>query len=197
MRFLVACCAAAVVYLPLVLPAVPQVITYLPRIRGALESPWLVVTWTEFATGVMMPPFNEILQWKAAHPIRSAVEVPSIWMADWRCLSTLFVPREPVLSATAFLLMPALMIAGVRHIVRRSRLCRPLIAAGFVAPVIAYAYHLWPQTPILFYWYLIYALPFVIALVAGGIDGVGRNARQCGGGNMPDGFRRRRSSRFS
>jgi hypothetical protein len=172
-RFLVACCVAALVYLPLVSPAVPQVVSYLPRIRGALGSPWLVVTWTEYATGVMMPPFSEILEWKAAHPVLRASEVASIWLADARCLVEKFLPRAPLLFMAAFLLVPALMMAGIRHLVRRSRTCLPLVAAGLAAPMIAYVYHLWPQTPILFYWYLIYSLPVVLALVAAGLDGAG------------------------
>jgi hypothetical protein len=172
-RFLVVGCVAAMGYLPLILPAVPQVIEYLPRIRGALGSPWLVVTWTEYATGVMMPPFNEILQWKAANPIVTAAEVPSIWADDWRCLTSLFVPREPLLFVTAFLIVPALIVVGARHIVRRAPTCLPLMAAGLAAPLMAYTYHLWPATPILFYWYLIFALPILIGLVGAGIDRVG------------------------
>jgi hypothetical protein len=147
--------------------------SYLPRIQGALASPWLVVTWTEYATGVMMPPFDKILQWKEAHPVHRAAEIPSIWAADWRCLTSHFVPREPLLFVTAFWLVPALTLAGSMHLVRRSRTCLPLIAAGFGAPLLAYAYHLWPQTPVLFYWYLIYALPVVIALVGAGLDRIG------------------------
>jgi hypothetical protein len=64
------------------------------------------------------------------------------------------------------------MIAGAVRFLRQHPAGWPVLAGGIVAPLLAYALHHWVLYTFIYYWYLIYAMPVVLVLIALGTESV-------------------------
>ncbi|MGI8602465.1 MAG: hypothetical protein ACR2OZ_05645 [Verrucomicrobiales bacterium] len=166
-RFAVTSCGAAFIFLPLVLPAVPQVAKWGREFRGALEHTWPVTAWSNYAAGVAKPNGPEVNEWEGGwnrgRPVtfrRGALEY----------LVQRYVPNEPLLFGFVFCLVPALMVVGLRQLCRRAPWAWIIFPASLFPAVLTYFIYRSGQTPYIFHWYLIYFLPVVLLLVALGLD---------------------------
>ena len=154
-RFVVVMLAAAMVFLQLMLPCVPQFAEYLrtSAVRGSLDGRWLSsylsllfagVPWS--STGRQVSPYMELYPQALSYPVafQALVSVTLIFLA----LGThRFIVQGPVHRAVA-------------------------VALLITAPL-AFAIS-WACGNYLFEWYLLFLLPGVIVLTAAGLD----NARQ-------------------
>jgi hypothetical protein len=165
-RFIICNVFAAAIYLPLVLPALPQALGYLKTFKGALDGPWPLQTLSKYFAGVMMP---------AATDYYMAVNDE---LSTWEFFMRDYVRSERLLLLVVFLIVPSLIVCGVSRLVSVDRKAWPLIIAGLGAPLCAYVYHRPADTTYLYYWYLIYALPVVIALVGAGLERCGESAQE-------------------
>ena len=161
-RFTVCCTVSGALYVPLVLPALPQAAGYLKTFLGALDGPWPLEALSKYFTGVMMPTLGP-----------NTIPEVEAKLTTWDFFMRDYVHSERLLLVLVFAAVPALLVMGYRRIAALGPEARLLVMAGIAAPLVAYLYHRPKETQFLYYWYLIYALPVVIALVAAGLDRLG------------------------
>jgi hypothetical protein len=173
-RLMVSGLVALAIYLPLVLPAVPQAEGYLdkfklmtggPTERSGLAGPWPLNFWSKYAAGIMRPGVDESRDWDDEH------------MTVSRFLFTRMLPQSPLLFLLVWAVMPVLLVFGAWQLIRFTPHAAPLVLTGIIAPLGAYVGHRIKDI-FLYYWYLIYFLPIVIALAAVALDRLARWARE-------------------
>ena len=170
-RLTIASVAAAMVFLPLVLPAVEPAMNYIaenfhggPSGRSGLDAPWPLSSWCKFMSGVQRPDIEESARWDDEG------------MTTLHFLLQKMLPQNPVLFFMVWITMPAMLVIGFKSLRTRTPGAAPLALAGLAAPFITYTVHHITDT-FLYYWYLIYFLPIVIALAAMALDEI---ADRCG-----------------
>jgi hypothetical protein len=93
-------------------------------------------------------------------------------------LSEHYLPEERLLFAFVFFVVPGLMLAGSWRFLRRHPAMWPVIAGGIAAPLVGYALHHWVLYTFIYYWYLIYAMPVVLALLGLGLEAAGEACKR-------------------
>jgi hypothetical protein len=162
---------AFVIFIPLVWPALPQAAGYLKeKMQGSIGGVWPISTWSKYASGVMMPDAEVGREW-----LNFAVEDgdEAIRRSGGTYMVEHYLPEEPWLFCVVFLLFPALMFAGAFAFFHRHPAAWPVLAGGIAAPLVGYALHHWVLYTFIYYWYLIYAMPVVLVLLALGAEAVG------------------------
>jgi hypothetical protein len=163
---------AFLVFVPLIWPALPQAAGYLKKeMQGSIGGVWPVSTWSRYSSGVMMPDAELGRQWLNFDP-----DEPSELMLRRRAIDFLqehYVPEEPLLFVTVFLIIPALMVAGAYRFFRQHPAMWPVLAGSIAAPFLGYALHHWVLYTFIYYWYLIYAMPVVLMLFGLGLEAAG------------------------
>ena len=160
-RFIICNVVSAAIYIPLVLPALPQALGYLKTFNGALDGPWPLQTLSKYFTGVMMP----------APPDEYTAR--SDELSTWAYFLRDYVQSERLLLFLVFAFVPTLIAIGTSQVIKAGPEAIPLVIAGVGAPLVAYVYHRPEGTQFIYYWYLIYALPVILALVAAGLSRCG------------------------
>jgi hypothetical protein len=154
-RFVVVMLAAAMVFLQLMLPCVPQFLEYLrtSAVRGSLDGRWLSsyfgllfagVPWS--STGREVSPYMELYPQAVSYP----------------------VAFQALISATLIFLA-----LGTRRLIVSGPVHRLVALALLITAPLAYGIS-WACGNYLFEWYLLFLLPGVIVLTGAGLD----NARQ-------------------
>ena len=154
-RFVVVMLAAAMVFLQLMLPCVPQFAEYLrtSAVRGSLDGRWLSsylsllfagVPWS--STGRQVSPYMELYPQALSYPVafQALVSVTLIFLA-----------------------------VGTHRFIVQGPVHRAVAVALLITAPLAFAIS-WACGNYLFEWYLLFLLPGVIVLTAVGLD----NARQ-------------------
>lgn len=162
---------AFLIFVPLVWPALPQAAGYLKeKMQGSIGGVWPISAWSRYASGVMMPDAEIGREW-----LNFAVEDgdEAIRRSAAVFMTEHYLPEEPWLFCVVFLLFPALMFTGALRFFRQHSAAWPVLAGGIAAPLLAYAAHHWMLYTFIYYWYLIYALPVVLVLMALGAEAVG------------------------
>jgi hypothetical protein len=160
--------AAFLIFVPLVWPALPQAAGYLKeKMQGSIGGVWPISAWSRYASGVMMPDAEVGQEW-----LNFAVEdgEEAIRRSAKAYMAQHYLPEEPWLFCVVFLLFPALMFAGALRFFRQHSAAWPVLAGGIGAPLVGYAMHHWLLYTFIYYWYLIYAMPVVVVLMALGIE---------------------------
>jgi hypothetical protein len=150
-RFVVVMLAAAMVFLQLMLPCVPQFIEYLrtSAVRGSLDGRWVSsylsllfagVPWS--STGLQVSSYMELYPRAVSHPIAF----------------------QALVSATLVFLA-----LGTRRLILSGPLHRLIAVALLITAPLAYGIS-WALGNYLFEWYLLFLLPGVIVLTAAGVD---------------------------
>lgn len=160
-RFLIACLLAALVFLPLILPPLPQAMKFYDRFRGALGTNWLLFTWTHYTAGIGAPAIAEGQEW-----LKTGLSSPVF-------ILTRFFPNQPGLATLSLVWFPALLAAGAVSWWRGGPARRLILLVGVAAPASAYLYHLPARTLYLYYWYMIYWLPVCLLLAGTGAAALG------------------------
>ena len=154
-RFSVVMLAAAMVFLQLMLPCVPQFTEYLREtaVRGSLDGRWLSsylsllfagVPWS--STGREVSPYMELYPQAARYPIAF----------------------QALVSATLIFLA-----LGTRRLIMTGPVHRLVAFALLITAPLAFGIS-WACGSYLFEWYLLFLLPGVIALTAVGLDDAGQ-----------------------
>ncbi len=149
------------VYLQLALPALVQLVQNqdIPQWSTPLDLGWVFSTYTEFATGA-----NFLDDVNAIRELPSVHEGLSRFFTD-------FVPREPIYFLLTFVAIPFLSLLGAKRWWRTASIGgRLLLVSSMAAPLLMYLYDLVFGHLVLFFFYLIFALPVVIGLLALGLE---------------------------
>jgi hypothetical protein len=163
--------AAFLIFVPLVWPALPQAAGYLKeKMQGSIGGVWPISAWSRYASGVMMPDAEVGREW-----LNFAVEEgdEAIRRSAGAFMLEHYLPEEPWLFCVTFVLFPALMVLGAMAFFRRHPAAWPVLAGGIAAPLLAYSMHHWLLYTFIYYWYLIYAMPVILMLLALGSEAVG------------------------
>lgn len=150
-RFIVAHLLAAMLFLQLMAPSIPQIYAFLhdERMRGWINWEWIRGVWTHLAIGI---------NWLAVPP--ESKLILTLPHNTW--------PGSQVAVALAAGIIPILALAGFIRMMLQGR-TQALVALALAgcAPF-AVAHHAIAGTNVLV-WYMIFALPGLIILVAAGI----------------------------
>ncbi len=160
-RWFLAAGLAAICYLPVIWPTLPQALPYLKNFKGELDGMWVPMTWSWYAGGMCYPP----------------MEMTEPWLAGgntaWGFIRSGFFQTEPLTACFVLFMVPAVLWMGGCWWWRKEG-GRPLLLACVAAPLMAYAVHRSAETPFLYHWYLIYWLPPALLLTAAGLWQVGQ-----------------------
>jgi hypothetical protein len=159
-RWLLCSGLAGILYLPLILPALPQALAYLRNMKGALDGMWLQMTWAWYGGGLCYPP----------------MEITTPWLESgknaWDFMRQGYFQTEPLTALLLVTAVPLLLWSGARWWWKRPGF-RPVLIASIAAPVAAYFSHRSADSPFLYYWYLIYWLPPALLLTAAALQQAG------------------------
>ncbi|MEM9481859.1 MAG: glycosyltransferase family 39 protein [Verrucomicrobiota bacterium] len=163
-KFALAMTIAGMVFLQLALPNAVQARYYLEEkfYPGELEPGWYLVTWAQYIAGAERPPGVEF--W---HETSKEDRDVSAYIFDQ------LIPEEPFLAGYLFVGAPLMVGFGVVFLWRRKRYLIPIVFAGLAAAVVSIIHSVFYTQLFLYYWYLIYALPFLVIAVAVGLSGIG------------------------
>ncbi|MDB6069689.1 MAG: hypothetical protein JWL81_860 [Verrucomicrobiales bacterium] len=159
-RWFIASGTAGLIYLPLILPALPQAIAFLKTMKGSLDGLWVLMTWSQYGAGICYPPMEITQPW--AQSGKDAMDF----------LRQGYFSTEPVLAIFLAIAIPWALWRGIRWWRGQSGF-GPLLAASIAAPLAAWLMHRGPDTPFLFHWYLIYSLPPLLLLIAAALREAG------------------------
>ncbi len=142
---------SAMLYLQLVAPAVPQMLLWLQRdrARGVQDFVWVRDFWAQLTTGMAWK------EWATDNPLAHTVQ-------DLQA-------SEPTLYLFVLLVLPALALLGLLRLCLSHRNHAAIAGAFVLAPVLGF-YQAAMSGNVLYIWYLIYALPALIAFVALALD---------------------------
>lgn len=162
-KFSLAMTVAGVVFIQLALPNAVQARYYLQEkfYPGELEPGWYLATWGHYIAGVERPPAVEF--W---HETSKEDRDVGAYILER------LIPGEPFLSAYLFVIAPLLLILGGVFLRRRDRYLIPVVFAGLAAAAASIVHSVFFTQLFLYYWYLIYALPFLTIALAVGISGI-------------------------
>ncbi len=154
-RLLFSSAVAAMLYIQLVAPAVPQMLLWLQRdrARGVQDFEWIRDFWAYLTTGMAWD------EWARDNPVAHTVQD----------LQTV----QPILYGFVLFAIPALALLGLARMCLSSHNNAAIAAAFIAAPVLG----LWQAAVtgnMLYVWYLIYALPALIAFIALALDWSGK-----------------------
>jgi hypothetical protein len=160
-RWLLCATLAGLLYLPLILPALPQATAFLKTMNGPLHGMWMQVTWAWYGGGLCYPP----------------MEITTPWLDSgktaWDFIRQGYFQTEPLTALFLVVIVPWLLWSGTRWWWSQ-RSFRPLLLAGIAAPLTAFLYHQSADTPFLYHWYLIYWLPPSLLLIAAALLQAGK-----------------------
>ena len=164
-RFLVVMLAAAMVFLQLMLPCVPQFAEYLrtSAVRGSLDGRWMSSYLALLFAGV---------------PWSRDARYPLIWSFIHR-RSAILSPSKPWLARRLSFAL------GTRRLIVRGPVHRLVALALLITAPLAYGIS-WACGNYLFEWYLLFLLPGVIVLTGAGLDGARQTLSRKSGSRLSD-----------
>lgn len=159
-RWLLCSVLAGILYLPLILPALPQAMAFLKNMKGALDGMWVQITWAWYGAGICYPPMEIATPW-----LKSGKKA-------WDFMRQGYFQTEPLTALLLVTAVPLLLWCGARWWWKQPGF-RPLLVASIAAPLTAYFAHRSADSPFLYHWYLIYWLPPALLLNAAALQQAG------------------------
>lgn len=165
MRLTVANVVAAMLFLPLMLPCVPQFLAYVKGTpgQGQLDNEWVINFLAHLLGGI---PWG----------YRGHAENGSLELFRW--FST-----HPLLESAVVIVAVILLLAGIYRLLSRGRISA-LLPVMFLLPAVICFTETKLRGLFINEWYLLFALPGVIALVALGLDKLATRV-ESGAGKIP------------
>ncbi|MEZ5301838.1 MAG: hypothetical protein R3F11_14490 [Verrucomicrobiales bacterium] len=156
---------AALLYAQLTLPNAIQIREHIGDAlhQGPLDAAWGLLAWDEYFAGIRLPVPEQV------EAIRSGA------LSLSGCLGGMFRADAPGV-LFAFAIAPAACALGLWRLIRDPQL-RPIAAAGALAPWLSLLHHGVFTGFYIFYWYLIYALPFLIIFACAALPDEAKSGR--------------------
>lgn len=148
-RLLVANALSAMSYIMLMGPCIPQILNYfkITSVRGEMGALWLFQVGAQYTTGIFL-----ILQEKQYEDAR--------YLSQY--IRNEFAPAQPMVTPWIFYIMPIFLVLGLIGLWRRGLVGRLVGICAFLPPILCYLHHQKITGLYLFYWYVIFGLPFLI-----------------------------------
>ncbi len=166
-RFALVTLVSGMLFLQVMLPVMVQAKTYLESRfeRSHLDASWAFTIVSGYGSGHSLPPAD---WWHGSDPAERDIAA---------FFTQHYLPEHPLGAALALGFLPLLVGTAVVRLARRDHMALLVLGAGLVAPVLAFLHQrlfagLW-----LYYWYLIYLLPFLCILAALGLATIGSGRR--------------------
>ncbi len=165
---------AGTLYYQMIAPSLPQIHAHLSNKyeQIPLSPSWLFHTATAYAGGTMF-----LGDW------REGPEAPERTVREY--VRTQLYPRELTFMLLAFGLVPLFALFGVVRFFRMGAPERAVACGAMLAPALDYCHHQYITHLYAYYWYWIYSLPFLIALIGTGIAAPARWLRRGEAGGLP------------
>ena len=175
-RWFITNVAAGMTFLWIVAPAAPQAMAEFHEKfpTGNLTASWVAGAFVTYSTGLMgiFDPPGELDAWTGpSHLMWFFTHFPKFW---------------PIM-IIAVIVFPLLMVAGIRSLWKTDRLRALLLFVAAMSGCLMFTHHRLVTGYSLYYWYIIYILPAVLAIEATGLTAwASRIAKPSAGGLRAD-----------
>ena len=148
-RLLTANLVSALVFIQLMAPCIPQISNYfkITSVRGDMGPFWIFQVAAQYTTGLFL--------FLPDTPNNTPTYVSSY-------IKTEFTVAHAFVTPWIIYIMPVFLVLGLIALWRRGIFARLLVVCAVVPPILCYQHHALFTGLFLYYWYIIFSLPFLL-----------------------------------